>query len=56
MSDLKPFGQLPNAWAKMRGQPLQCQHELMLTWNEPSIARCLLAEVREKSNLVTQFS
>jgi len=30
MADLKPCGQLSNAWAKIWRQPLQCQHELML--------------------------
>jgi hypothetical protein len=28
----------------------------MLTWIEPGVAHRLLAEMREKSNLVTQFS
>src|SRR5579872_3399406 len=56
MSESKPFGQLSNAWPKVRGQPFQSQHELMLTWIEPGVPHRLLTEVREKSNLVTQFS
>src|SRR5579872_7361664 len=56
MSESKPFGQLSNAWPKVRRQPFQSQHELMLTWIEPGVPHRLLAEVHEKSNLVTQFS
>src|SRR5579872_2700965 len=56
MSESKPFGQLSNAWPKVRRQPFQSQHELMLTWIEPGVPHRLLAEVHQKSNLVTQFS
>jgi hypothetical protein len=55
MLDLKPFGQLPNARSKIWGEALQCQHELMLMRIESRGANRLLAEVREESNLMTQF-
>ncbi len=55
MLQLHPVGEFSDSWPDAVGNPLNCQHQLVLLLFDARLAYRLLAEVQELANLVAEL-